>query len=360
MAHLESIRDLASMTGSTRPVLAIGVGGAGNDLLTHVMDASPDGLYCIAADTDRYHLQIVRAHSKVLMKGESGDDAGTSGNVGLGKIAAASVCHLFESQFDAADLVFVLSGLGGGTGTGAAPVISSLARKAGAVVVGLVTHPFPFEKGKFRVAINGLRTLLNSCDTVVMVDSQPLTPFSLTLPFQLSLDSPGQTCCRVVNAIADGFARPDVLSHNLNEFRTMLRCGGLARAAIGDSYSTWGLEGAILTALRNSTSTGEFAGVKGVYVHITGQGELRRADLVSAMELLSQRVNPDAHFIYSCCPYSEYPTRVNLIATGVPFPYVWGGYRSFPLDLDELEPESGGDENLDLDLDLDQMEDVPV
>ncbi len=341
--------------------LALGLGGAGNDLLTHVMDSRLDGVYCIAADTDRYHLQTVRAHSKFLLEDAACSDAGTRGDIGLGKKAALKVAQTMKGVFDDADLVFVLAGMGGGTGSGAAPVLSEVARKQGAVVVGLVTRPFPFERNRLPVAIDSVRMLLNACDTVVLLDSQSPEPSSLLLPFGMTPDAAGQTCCSVIKSIVQTFSDSSLVNGDLDEFRTMLRRGGLAKAGTGESYSLSGAEEATLNALRNAMPEGDFVNANGVFLDIVDDGNVQEADVACALESVSRRISSDSEFLYGrrADPMQRI-TRANMLFTGVSFPYAWSWYRRMPVGIYELEPESGEDESVGLDLDLHQIEDFAV
>lgn len=342
-------------------VLALGLGGAGNDLLTHLMDASLEGVYCVAADTDRYHLQIARAHSKLLMEDASCSDAGTAGDMRIGERVGIHTSKTLQAAFDGTDIVFILAGMGGGTGSGAAPVISDSARKNGALVVGLITKPLTYEAGKTRVAIDSLRSMLNTCDTVILLDNQSPESSSLTLPFGLNPDAAAQTCCSVVASITQTLANSNLLNGGLCELRAMLRRGGLARAGNGVSYSPFGAEEAVLSALRNTALLGDLMHASGVFVNIEGFHGVADARLECALELVSRRIDTNAELLYARRLESDERgiTTVSLLATGVPFPYSWGGYRRCPIEIHELEPESGESEGVALDLGLYQLEDFP-
>ncbi len=338
--------------------MAIGIGGAGNDLLTHLMEAGLKGVHCIAADTDRYHLQIARAHSKLFMEDAACSDAGTEGNVEVGKKAALQASQELQTDFDRADLVFVLAGVGGGTGSGAAPIIAEIARKSGSLVVGLITKPFLFERSKFNVAIETIRLMLNVCDTLILLENQSPEATSLTLPFRLDLDATGQACCSVVSSITQAFTNPTLLNGDARELRAMLRRGGLARVGTGDGHSLCSVEEAALNALRRIMPFGDLTEARGVFVNIVGDEKVQDSDLACALELVSRKINPDAEFLCARLIESTLQggTRVSLLATGVSFPYSWGGYRRFPIEIYELEPESGEDGHIGLDWGLDQLE----
>lgn len=315
------------------------------------MDADLKDIYCIATDTDRYHLQIVRAHSKLLIPREAD-------NTAFHKKPWQYVSRELLSAFNQVDIVFVLAGMGGGTGGAMAPLVAESARRAGALVVGLVTKPFHYERVRFHPAINDIRQMLNACDTVILIDNHLLEPSSVILPLSLTIDSPGQTCCSVIESITHTFAHSALSNADLGEFRTMLRRGGLAKVGVGHSYSHLGTEEAALKALRNTMALGELGDANGVYVNFAGGNNMENKHFASALELLSGKINPNAQLLYGHRVDARMQgiTRVTLLATGISFPFSWGGYRVVPLEIYELEPESPAEEKLELNLGLHQLE----
>lgn len=352
-------RDLISMNTIPEPrILAMGLGGAGDDLLTHLMDNGSDGVYCIAADTDRYHLQIARAHSKLLIESELASDSGTEGDADAGRDAALQAAESFRRTLEGADLVFILAGMGGGTGSGAAPVLSDLARRNGSLAVGVITMPSRFESSTYRTAIESIRRMLNTCDTVILVDDQP-SAMSFTLPFGLNPDGAGQACCSIVPSIAHALRDTSLLNSDSNALRSLLRRGGLAKVRVGDSYSLWGPEEAVLAVMRNTMPFGHLSDTRGIFIDIVDGGSLTDAAVGAALDLLTRHLGPQAELL--CARRMDEKlqgtTRVLLLATGIGFPYSWGGYRRVPIDIYDLEPESCEEESVDLALDLQQLED---
>lgn len=201
--------------------VALGLGGAGNDLLSHLMDLDLRGLQCIAVDTDRYDLQIVRAHSKFLI--QHAVDAGTRGDAEIGRELGLQASRELQSALGGSEIIFLLAGMGGRTGGGTAPIIAENARKSGGSVIGIVTRPFQFERGRFHVAINSIRKMVSACDTVILIDNHDFEQSSMTLPFGLSLDTAGQTCCSIVQSLAHTFADSSLCNADLGELRTLLR-----------------------------------------------------------------------------------------------------------------------------------------
>jgi cell division protein FtsZ len=337
--------------------LAIGFGGAGNDALTHLMDSGCKGIDCLAADTDRYHLHITRAHSKILLQTASlRADDGTRGNVELGAKAAMNALPRIQSALDGVDLVFILAGMGGGTGGGASPVAAKLARERGALVVGLVMKPFFLGNESVSLAVDSLRTLLTTCDTVVLIENYGSGVAPYALPFPLDMDIAGQTACSVVSSITRSFHNPNCLSSHATNLRQMLRHGALAKASVSSWNSFESVEEAALTAIRNIVPHCDLGKADGVFLGISGS--LHESELASTLDLVSCRINPDADFLYA--HHADHDvmglTGISLLATGLSFPYTWGGYRRVPTELYEMEPESSYDELLSIKLGIPRLE----
>jgi len=336
--------------------VALGLGGAGNDLLTHVMELGLQGLRCIAVDTDQYALQIAKAHSKLLI--QSAVDTGTRGNAGVGRELGLQVRAELQSLVGPSDIVFILAGMGGGTGGGTAPIIAETARRNGALVIGLITKPFHFERGRFHSAVESVRQMMTVCDTVILIDNYTIDQSSMTLPFEMSLDQAGETCCSIIHSLTHTFTESTLCNAKLGELRTMLRRGGLAGASVGHSHSQLGAEEATLKVLRTTALHGHLAKANGVFVNITGGEHVQRRHVESAMDLVSNSIDPTAQLLYGhrVDAAMRGVTSVTLLATGLSFPASWVAYRRLPLQLYDLEAESGEEQDLSLELGLHQLE----
>jgi len=345
-------------SNDNHPAIAVGFGAAGNDALTHLTEARLKGVHCVAVDTDRYHLHIAKAHSKVQLETKLDTEDGTKGDVDVGREAAVSALPRIKCALGGMDLVFILAGIGGGTGGGAAPVVAEVARDSGALVVGLITKPFLHERKRVSLAVDSLRALLKTCDTLVLVDNYGTGAARETTPFSLDLDIAAQTTCSLVSSITHSFQDPSRLGFDIKELRAMLRHGGLARVGVSGRYSSDRVEEAALTAIRNIVPHCDLAKADGVYLGILGDGGLHESDLDSTLRLVSHRINPSADFFYAHHVDQDALglSRISLLATGVSFPYTWGGYRRVPMEIFEMEPESSGDDRLSIDLRLPQLE----
>ena len=149
-----------------------------------------------------------------------------------------------------------------------------------------------------------------------------------------------------------------LLNRDSAALRSLLRRGGLAKARVGDSYSPWGAEEAILAVLRNTMPLGHLSDAREVFVDIVGGDSSTDAAIGAALDLLTPHIGTEAELLWGrrMDERLQGRTRVHLLATGVGFPYAWGGYRRVPIDIYDLEPESGEDESIDVTLDLQQLE----
>jgi cell division protein FtsZ len=333
----------------------VGLGGAGTNLLTNLMDQDIGDSLCVAVDTDRHALEITNAHHKIMILHAT--EAGRS-DVDTVKDLGMRMNRELHPVLGGRDLVFVLAGMGGIIGGGTAPIIAETARRNGAVVIGVVTRPFRFERDRFRLAVESLRQMITVCDTVFLIDNDASDPSSMTLPFNLSLDPATQTCLAIIHSIAGNFRQSNLCNAELGELRTLLRRGGLARASVGHSYSHLGAEDATLRVLRNAVVNDDLARANGVFINITGGEHVQRAHVESAVNLLSQCCAPSAQLLYEhrIDQTMRTLTSVTLLTTGISFPASWREYRKIPLDLYDLEAESGNEEDLGLKLGLQQLE----
>jgi len=257
-----------------------------------------------------------------------------------------------------ADLVFVLAGIGGRTGGRAGPAIAEASRSRGALVIGLVTGPFPYQTSRSRSAVQSLRRMLDACHTVILLDNHSVDHASVTLPFRFETDFAGAAACSIVCAITGLLNNRTALNGPQDEFRRFLMHGALAKAAVGEAYSNCGAEEAALAALRKVQSIVDLKAAAGLLVNFTASRTTFDANMTRALQLLSSRIGPRTNMLVGRCVERRLneAVRVDLVATGMPFPYAWGGYRNIPIEVHELEPESGVERPLGFDLKLERME----
>jgi len=289
-------------------------------------------------------------------------DGGTEGDVEAGRRAAISATPELQSIFEGTDLAFVLAGMCGGTGGGAGPVIADLARRSGALVVGMLMNPFHFECDRFPRVVEMLRAMLSACHTVILVDArdQSTEPVLLRAPLGVHNSGPAQVFTSIVTSVSHPFVDPRYLSVDIRELQMMFRRGGLSTGRIGHSFSRFGAEEAVLNALRHAVAQGDLSEAEGIFLGVASSEEIPDQHIHASLHLLSDKMNPKASIIHHrrTDPALRGTTRVTWIATGVSFPSPWRRYRRLILELDDLEPEAGVEEALGLDLNLHQLEEL--
>jgi cell division protein FtsZ len=181
----------------------VGVGGAGNNTITRLMEMGVTGAKCIAVNTDALHLSTSKAHQKVLIGEKLTKGLGVGGDPKLGRAAIEESRELMEKLLSDVDIAFITAGLGGGTGTGAAPVIAEIARRKGAITVGVVTMPFRIEKGRMEYAAMALTEMRRQCDTVVVIDNNKLMRLVPQLPINEAFKVADQVLANMIKGIVE-------------------------------------------------------------------------------------------------------------------------------------------------------------
>ena len=162
-------------------IMVLGVGGAGNNTISRLMELGINA-ECVAINTDMQHLKATHAQRKILIGEKLTRGLGSGGDPEIGKAAIMESAKQIEDLLEGVDIAFITAGLGGGTGTGASPVIARMAREKGAIVIGVVTMPFKIEKGRIAYAIKGLTEMRRECDTVIVIDNNKLVRMVPHLP----------------------------------------------------------------------------------------------------------------------------------------------------------------------------------
>jgi len=163
-------------------IMVLGVGGAGNNTVSRLMESGNLTAECVAINTDMQHLKATHAKQKILIGEKLTRGLGSGGDPEIGRAAIEESAEQVEKILEGVDIAFVTAGMGGGTGTGAAPIVAKIAREKGAIVVGVVTMPFKIEKGRIAHAVKGLTELRRECDTVIVIDNNKLMRLVPQLP----------------------------------------------------------------------------------------------------------------------------------------------------------------------------------
>lgn len=300
----------------------IGLGGAGSNTVHRLVSSGLYGATAIAANTDRQHLDTVNAHHKILLGPKTTRDHGAGGNPEIGKLAAEESIEDIRKALEGSDLVFIAAGLGGGTGTGAAPVCARVARELGAIVVGVVTMPFRFEGGvRKKIALRGLSELQQYVNTVVVVDNNRL----LELYPQYNLKTAFALADEVINnmilSITESIVKPSLINIDFEDFKTVVSRGRLATLGIGRSSSPNRAEEATFNALQSPLFEGSVGleGVSAAIVHVTGGEDMKLKEASRPPEIIYELMGDDGLIVWGARvdAYYNSTVQVSLILAGL-------------------------------------------
>ena len=229
----KDVDEVMELVGSPR-ILIVGCGGAGNNTVTRVHDIHVDSVELIAIDTDNQDLGECRANKKILVGKSITRGLGAGGNPDVGRRAAELARGTLSEVLTDSDLVFVTAGMGGGTGTGVAPVVADIARANGAIVVGMVSTPFHVERARIIKAEKGLQELSNVTHTLIAFDNNRLLSYVPNLPMRQAFSVMDQLISESVKSISETITKPSLINLDYADIRTILS-GGAAVILFGES-----------------------------------------------------------------------------------------------------------------------------
>jgi len=337
-------------------ILVVGVGGAGNNTVTRLMDMGITEAECIALNTDALHLNASKAHKKILIGEKSTKGLGVGGNPKLGRTAIEESRKQVEDALSNADVVFVTAGLGGGTGTGAAPVVAEIARQKGAVSVGVVTMPFRMEKGRIEYANKALSEMRRHCDTVVVIDNNKLMQLVPQLPINDAFRVADMVLANMIKGIAETITAPSLINLDFADFKTIVKRGGVAIVGVGESDAPNRAEEAIRNALRSPLLDVDYAGATGALIHVTGDNHMSIEEANRVGEIVTELMGDNALVIWGARvnPDCEGKLKVTVVMTGVDSQN--NTLDTIAPNVFNLEPYAELEKPLNIKLDLYQIE----
>ena len=302
-------------------IKVVGIGGSGCNAISRMMKAKIEGVELIAVNTDLQDLKKTRAHFKIRIGKNLTKGLGTGMNPELGKKAAEEQREEIKEILKDADMVFITYGAGGGTGTGAGPVVAEIAKKQKALTVAVVTRPFSFE-GIFRqrIAESGLKKLKEKVDSLILISNDKL--FSVLEP-DISLVSAFWACDDIlrqaVQGISDLILLPGIINVDCADVKSILKNSGTALFGVGFGKGPKRAEMAAFSAISSPLMDISYKGAKGVLFNISGGKDISLSEIDEVAKVLTQQVNPQAKIIFGAV-HSEKLTKgqikVTVIATG--------------------------------------------
>ncbi|WP_031513439.1 cell division protein FtsZ [Desulfofalx alkaliphila] len=301
-------------------IKVIGVGGGGNNAVNRMIAAGLKGVEFISVNTDAQALQLAQSSSRIQIGAKLTKGLGAGANPEIGKKAAEESREEIQEALKGADMVFVTAGMGGGTGTGAAPVVAEVAKEIGALTVGVVTKPFTFEgRKRLNQAEFGINELKSKVDTLITIPNDRLLQVidkhtSIVEAFRIADDVLRQG----VQGISDLIAVPGLINLDFADVKTIMKDTGSALMGIGsssgDNRATEAARGAISSPLLETS----IEGARGVLLNITGGPSLGLFEVNEAAEIIAQAADPEANIIFGAVidEAMNEDVRVTVIATG--------------------------------------------
>ncbi|MFB6246034.1 MAG: cell division protein FtsZ [Candidatus Pacearchaeota archaeon] len=308
-------------------IKVIGCGGAGNNIATWLFNKGIDGAEIFAANTDALHLSVSKGDEKILIGKELTKGLGAGGKPRQGREAAKESLTDLKNKIGQGDMVFVLGGMGGGTGTGAAPVVAQLAKETGAVVIGVVTMPFESEKARIDKAEFGLQELREVTDTCIVLDNNRLVDIAGQLPIEQAFAVANELVSTMIKGIVETITLPSLINLDYADVSAIMRGGGVSVIGIGESDSSSDrVNEAVRQALTHPLLDVDYKGATGALVHITCGPDLKLEEFDVIGKAVSENLNPDAQVIQGARINKDFSGKVRVITimTGVSSPYVLG------------------------------------
>lgn len=307
-------------------IKVLGVGGAGSNMVSWLYKKGIKGAEIIACNTDKQHLDISSADKKFLIGREITRGLGCGGFPKKGAEAAQESIQQIKEVTKSTDMAFICAGMGGGTGTGAAPIIAQVVKASGAIVIGTVTMPFNIERARIDKAEFGLQQLRQVSDTVIVIDNNRLVQIAGNLPVQQAFAVANELIATMIRGIVETIAVPSLVNLDYADVKAIMSNGGVAAIGVGASDTTNKVEEAVKGALSNPLLEISYKGATGALIHIEGGPDMTLDEVSRVGELVTESLDPDANVIWGARVSDEMKGKLTVmtIVTGVRSPWILG------------------------------------
>jgi cell division protein FtsZ len=328
-------------------IKVVGIGGAGNNTISRMMQVGIVGSEVVALNTDAQDLLYTDADTKILIGKELTRGLGAGANPQVGMEAAKESRSEIKDALEGADMVFITCGLGGGTGTGAAPVVAETAKKLGALTVAIVTLPFSME-GKQRMdnARHGLEEMEKNVDTLIVIPNDKLLEIVPDVSIITAFKVSDEILVNAVKGIAELVTKPGLVNLDFADIKAVMGEGGIAMIGMGESDSENRAVEAVEKALNNPLLDVEIDGAEGALINVSGGSDVTIKECQTIVEAVSSKLHPDAKIIWGAQIVKELGdvVRAMLIITGVKSPQIYGQVKTFTKEKErEIEKILGID-----------------
>ncbi|MHA1244259.1 MAG: cell division protein FtsZ [Candidatus Heimdallarchaeota archaeon] len=276
----------------------IGVGGGGNNTINRLMATSIKEAQCICLNTDLQHLNSIRCDSTLLIGKKTTRGLGSGGKPEQGKAAAVESYTEIQRLISDADIVFLTCGLGGGTGTGAMPIIAEIAKSAGAIVISVVTIPFTIEGSRKNTAYNGLEKLRDYSDTVVIIENDKLLDLAPDLPIQEAFSVADEILANYIHSIISTVSQAGLINVDFADLKSIISSGGVTTCGVGEARGKDRAVKAVQNALNNPIVDINYEQGTAALIHVTGGPTMTLKEASSVVEIIREKLQPEAEVIW--------------------------------------------------------------
>jgi len=303
-------------------IKVIGVGGAGNNVINRMIEAGVDGVEFIVVNTDKQDLNKSNCKNKVQIGEKLTGGMGAGSKPEVGRKSAEESRAQIAKILEGTDMVFITAGMGGGTGTGAAPIVADLAHEQGILTVGVVTKPFKFEgANRMRQAEAGIAELHDKVDSLIIIPNDRLKYVTdQKITFANAFGIADDVLKQAVTSISElvGYSERVIINLDFADVSAVMKDAGRAHMGVGTASGREKAEQAALAAINSPLLETSINGATGVLVNVTGSSELTLDDVETAAGIVQENANPEANIIFGAtsCDEFEDEMRVTVIATG--------------------------------------------
>jgi len=315
------------LSGLKTDIKIIGVGGAGCNTIDRMSEEGIQGAMLIGANTDAQHLLTIHAQRKILLGKRKTRGLGAGALPSVGREACEEAREEISALLEGTDLVFVTCGLGGGTGTGAAPVMAEIAKKQGALTVAVCTTPFKAEgASRMENAEEGLGRLQSVADTVITVPNDKLLDLVPRLSLNKAFKIADEVLTRSIKGITEVVTKPGLVNLDFNDLKTIMEGAGVAMIGMGESDSENRAEEAIEEAINSPLLEVDISNANAALVNVVGGNDMTVAESEKVAEMVENQIGENARIIWGASvePTLEKTLRVMVVITGVKSKQIFG------------------------------------
>nr|WP_319373133.1 cell division protein FtsZ [uncultured Methanobacterium sp.] len=338
---------------SRAKICVVGTGGGGNNTVSRLTEIGIEGAETISMNTDAQDLFYSVADKKILIGRSTCGGLGAGGMPEVGEECAEESDEEIKEKLDGADMVFVTCGMGGGTGTGSAPVIAKMAKKIGALTIAVATMPFSAEGLRRREnAEKGLEKLQSAADTVIVIPNDKLLEVAPNLPINKAFMVADELLGRAVKGITELITKPGLVSLDFADIRSIMMGSGMAMIGMGESDSGDRAIESVHEALNSPLLDLDISNAKGALINISGSSDLTLNEAEKVVQIVADELDPDANIIWGTQIQEELQNtiRTTIVVAGVKSPYIFGIHGE-PEYIEERQkekvPESSLEEFID-------------